>query len=123
MQNATLRNMRHDQEVCSRQHGRKHILRDHHLRPAEARIQLRRGEDMVLRGICQTIQKEIDTKQEDTPAGRARIRSSNLLTRSRVVQAKSRHAEGDHQHHAVLVQGVFLAEDGQVQDHDGEELA
>jgi len=48
MQDTALREMRHNEEICSRQDGREHVLCDHHLRPREASVHTRRREDMVL---------------------------------------------------------------------------
>ena len=79
---------------------------------------------MVLSGVCQAIQEEVDGQQEDAPSGGSRlILGSDFLASSWMVQTESCDTEGDHQDNTVLVQRVSLAEDGQVQDHDREELA
>lgn len=116
--------MRHDQEVRRSQNGRENILSDHHLGSGEAGVQLGRGEDVVLRGVGQAIQEEVDGQQKDAPSRGSRLAlGSNFLTSSWVVQTESCNAESDHQDNTVLVQWVSLAEDSQVQDHDREELA
>lgn len=79
---------------------------------------------MVLSGVGQAIQEKIDGQQEDAPSRGSRlILRSNFLTSSWVVQTESCDTESDHQDNTILVQWVSLAEDGQVQDHDREELA
>lgn len=124
MQNPALREVRHDQEVCRSQNGRENILSNHHLRSSEACVQLGRGEDMVLSGVGQAIQKEVDGQQEDAPSGGSRLTlGSDFLASSWVMQTESCDTESDHQDNTILVQRVSLAEDGQVQDHDREELA
>lgn len=39
------------------------------------------------------------------------------------MEGKDSHAQRHQSHHGVLVERVALAEDGQVQEHDGEQLA
>lgn len=104
MHNAALRDMRHNQEVCGSQYSGEHILRDHHLGPGEAGVQLGRREDVVLCGVGQAVEEEIDGQQEDTPSGGSRLLlSGDFLASSRVVQTKSCDAEGDHQDNTVLI--------------------
>jgi hypothetical protein len=79
---------------------------------------------MVLGGVGQAIQEEVDGQQEDAPSGGSSlIFGGDFLASSWVVQTESCDTESDHQDNTVLVQWVSLAEDGQVQDHDREELA
>lgn len=79
---------------------------------------------MVLSGVGQAIQEKVYGQQEDAPSGGSRLTlGSDFLTSSWVVQTESCDAESDHQDNTILVQWVSLAEDGQVQDHDREELA
>lgn len=124
VQDATLRQMRHGQQIRGSQDGREDVLGNHHLRAGEAGVPVWRGKDMVLRGVGQAVQEEVDGQQEDAPQGRAglllRGRCSNLLARPRVVQCERGDAQRDEEHDAVLVQRVSLAEDGQVQEHDRE---
>lgn len=72
---------------------------------------------MVLRGIGQTIQQEVNGQQKDTPArgaGLLRCGRGDFLASSWMVQTEGRNAQRNHEDHAILVQGVFLPEDGQV---------
>lgn len=81
---------------------------------------------MVLSGIGQAVQEKVNGQQENTPHGRARALLSScsyLLASAGVVECECRNTQCNHQHNTVLVQGVSLAEDGEVQDHNGEELA
>lgn len=59
--------MGHDQQVAARQDGREDILGNHHLRSREARVQLRRAEDVVLGGVREAVQEQVDGKKEDSP--------------------------------------------------------
>ena len=79
---------------------------------------------MVLRGVGQAVEEEIDAQQEETPG------SIGILVDGRVlllvlarVQGEGGDAGGDGRHDEVLVQRVALAEDGDVEQHDGEKLA
>lgn len=40
-----------------------------------------------------------------------------------MMQGERRHAQSHQENHSVLVQRIPLAEDGQMEEHDGEELA
>lgn len=60
MENACGRYVRHDNQIKGCQYGGKDVLRNHHLRPGEARVDLWRREDVVLRGVRETIQEEIN---------------------------------------------------------------
>lgn len=65
--------MGHDQQVAARQDSREDILGNHHLRPGEARVQLRRAEDVVLGGVREAVQEQVDGEEEDSPCARARL--------------------------------------------------
>ena len=73
VQNAGRGQMGHDQQIAARQERRKDVLGHHHLRPGEARVQLRRAEDMVLGGVREAVQEQVDRKEEDSPRARARL--------------------------------------------------
>lgn len=60
VQSAAGRDVRHDQKIHGGEGGREHVLSDHHLRPGEAGVDLRRGEDVVLRCVCKAVKEEVD---------------------------------------------------------------
>ena len=98
--------MRHGEEVAGREEGREHVLRDHHLRAGEAGVGLRGGEDVVLGGVGQAVEEEVDRQEEDAPAGLlggGGGRRGDFLACSGVVQREGGYAEGDHEDDAVFV--------------------
>lgn len=101
--------------------GAHEVVGAHHLR---ARIGLERAKDVVLGAVGQAVEQQVDGEKEHAP------RHVALLIRGRVllgllsrVQRKDGDARRHGRHHQVLVQRVALAEDGNVQEHDGQQLA
>lgn len=82
---------------------------------------------MILGGVCESIKQQIDRQEEDSPCRRPWLAlgggSSNLLARPWVVQGECRNAECNQENHSVFVQGISLAENGQMEEHDWEQFA
>lgn len=106
-------------QVTPRENGRKQVIRRHHL---GARIRLERLEDVVLRAIGQTIKQQVNTQQEHAPGRLAAMRRKLLFSSARV-QRKYRDTAGNSSNDKVLVERIALAEDGDMQEHDGEQFA
>lgn len=82
---------------------------------------------MVLRGVREAIQKEINREQEDPPQRGARVVlfccCCHLLARSRVVQSEGCDSERDREDNQVFVQRIALAEDSQIKEHNWKKFA
>ncbi len=116
-----------EQEVGGGEEGAEDILGGHHLR-AGVGLVAAGGEDVVLGGVGEAVEEEVDGEKEEAPGAVCRLRRP-LAGRGggggfpRVVEGEDGDAGGDEGHDGVFVQRVALAEDGQVQEHDGQELA
>lgn len=114
-----------EDEIGQRQTGREGVQRGHHLRPTDDATGSAR-EDVILDGVCEAVEKEIDAQQEHAPhdilLGVAAAGLAGRLGGSRV-QGEDGNASSDKGHDSVLVDWVFPAEEGHVQEHDGEEFA
>ena len=112
---------RAEHEVAGRQQGREQVVGAHHLR---ARVAAEGLEDVVLRAVGQAVEEEVDAEEEEAPRGLAGGRAAGLgmafLAR---VQGEDGDAGGHGGDDEVLVERVALAEDGDVQEHDGQQLA
>lgn len=114
-----------EDEIGQRQTGREGVQRGHHLRPTHDATGSAR-EDVILDGVCEAVEKEIDAQQEHAPhdilLGIAAAGLARGLGGSRV-QGEDGNAGSDKGHDSVLVDWIFPAEEGHVQEHDGEEFA
>lgn len=110
---------RAQQQVPARERRRQQVIRRHHLR---ARVRLKRLKDVILRAIRQAIKQQVHRQQQHAPRRLPAV-ARRLLPPGARVQRKHRHPRRDRRDDAVLVQRVALAEHGDVQQHDGEELA
>lgn len=114
-----------EEEIGQRQTGREGVQRSHHLRPTHDTTGSAR-EDVILDGVCEAVEKEIDAQQEHAPhdilLGVATAGLARRLGGGRV-QGEDSDAGGDEGYDGVLIDWVFPAEEGHVQEHDGEEFA
>ena len=112
---------RAQEQITPGNHRRQQIIRRHHLRPG---IRLERLEDVVLRAVGQAVKQQIDAEQQHAPRRLPRVRRRCvLLVLAAGVQREDGHAARHGRDDQVLVQRVALAEDGDVQEHDGQQLA
>lgn len=109
--------------------GRGHqVVGAHHL---GAGVGLEGAEDVVLGAVGEAVEQEVDAEEEQAPGRVARlfrILSHVLFTAAAAagfprVQREDRDAGRDGRDDQVLVEGVAAAEDGDVQQHDGQQLA
>ena len=80
---------------------------------------------MVLGAVCEAIEEEVDREEGQAPDGRlfdAGARGGFLRGRG-VVESEDRDAGSDEGDDEVFVEGIAFSEDGEVQEHHGEELA
>ena len=100
--------------------GAHEVVGAHHL---GARVGLEGAEDVVLGAVGKAVEQQVDGQQQQAPGhvalrivGRRVLLGAALLARVQREDGDARRHGRDHQ---VLVQGVALAEDGDVQEHDG----
>ena len=110
-------------EVAARDGGREQVVGRHHL---GARVGLEGLEDVVLGAVGQAVEQQVDGQEQHAPGGLARVggrRGGLVLLLAARVEGEDGDAAGDGGDDEVLVQGVALAEEGDVQEHDGQQLA
>lgn len=109
-------------EVQAGDEGAHHVVGAHHLGAAVGAEGL---EDVVLGAVGEAVEEQVDAEQEQAP-GRVGLvvvqRLALLLVLARV-QREDGDARRHGRHHEVLVQRVAPAEEGDVQEHDGQQLA
>lgn len=105
--------------VRRREEGGKNVLGDHHLRAGIGAVS---GKNVVLGAICEAIEEKINAQQEEAPQ-RRRARGRFFGGRGGVVEGEDGDAGGNERNDEVFVERVAFAEDGQMQEHDGEKLA
>lgn len=110
---------RAQQQVPARDHRPQQVVGRHHLRP---RVRLEVAKDVVLRRVGQAVKEQVDAEQQHAPGGLARVAGGLVLAAARV-QREDGDAAGHGGDDQVLVERVALAEHGDVQEHDGEQLA
>lgn len=108
-----------EDEVGGRDGGAHEVVGAHHLR---ARVGLEGAEDVVLGAVGEAVEQEVDAEEQQAPAAISAATRTALPGFTRV-QREDGDAGRDGGHDQVLVQGVALAEDGDVQEHDGQQLA
>lgn len=111
------------EQVGAGQGGAEQVVGRHHLR---ARVGLEGGEDVVLGAVGEAVEQQVDAQQQEAPGRLAAVRgraAAVLLATAAAVQREDGDAGGDGRHHQVLVQRVAAAEERDVQEHDGEQLA
>lgn len=113
---------RREQEIGCCKQSAENILSGHHL-GAGVRFVPRGGEDVVLGGVSEAVEEEVDGEQEEAPAVCRLCRAFRGGGFARVVQGEEGDAGGDEGHDGIFVERVAFAEDGEVQEHDGQELA
>lgn len=97
-----------------------HVVCAHHLRTAVGAESL---EDVVLCAVGETIEEQVDAQEEQAPNNVGLVRLGRLLALLAGVEGEDGDASGHSRHDKVLVEGVALAKDGDVEEHDGQELA
>lgn len=79
---------------------------------------------MVLGAVGEAVKEQVDGEQEEAPGGVGVVgHGLAVLLLAARVQGEDGDAGSDGGDDEVLVEGVPLAEDGDVEEHDGEELA
>lgn len=106
-------------EVQARDEGAHDVVGAHHL---GARVGPEGLEDVVLGAVGEAVEEEVDAEQEEPPGGVGAVGGAGVAAAARV-EGEDGDAGSDGGDDEVLVQGVPPAEDGDVQEHDGEELA
>lgn len=102
-------------------HGSAHdVVGAHHLRPAKRAEGLK---DVILGAVGEAIKQEVDAQQQQSPGQIRLLRQLRLLGLFIRVEREDGHASGDGGHDGVLVNRVALPEDGDVEEHDGQQLA
>lgn len=95
------------------------VIRRHHLRP---RIPGERAKDIILRAVRQPVKQQVNPQQQHPPGRLPGVAAGLVLA-----AAGMKREDGDAARHGrddqVLVQRVSLAEQGDVQRHDGQQLA
>lgn len=109
-----------EHQIRDRQHRRHDIQPTHHLL---ARVGAKGLVNVVLGGICQSVEEEVHAQQRETDGAAAFGFAGGFFRRARVVQGEDCHAGGYQQHDQVFVPRVAPAEQRDVQKHDGEQLA
>lgn len=95
------------------------VLGHHHLRAGIGAVG---GKNIILGAVCEAIEEKIDAQKEEAPQ-RGRAGGGFLGGRGRMVESEDGDAGGHKRNHEVFVERVAFAEDCQMQEHDGEELA
>lgn len=108
------------EEVQGRHNGAHDVVGAHHLRAAK---RAKRLEDVVLRAVGEAVEEQVDAQQQQSPGHVGLVRSRRLLVLAARVQGEDGHTRGDGSDDQILVEGIALPEDGNVQEHDGEQLA
>lgn len=113
-----------EDQVCDHDGHAHEVVGAHHL---GARVRLESGEDVILGTVREAVEQQIDAQQQQPPGAvplrlrrRRRLALPALLSR---VQGEHGDAGRHGRHHHVLVERVPLAEHGDVQEHDGQQLA
>lgn len=107
-------------EVQGRHGGAHDVVGAHHLRPAKRTEGLK---DVILGAVGEAIKQEVDAQQQQAPGQISLLRQLRLLVLFVRVQRENGHARSDGSHDGVLVNRVALPEDGDVEEHDGQQLA
>ena len=115
------------EEVGGGDGGGHEVVGAHHLR---ARVRPERAEHVVLRAVGQPVEEQVDAEQQQAP-GRPALRvvaaaaaaAAGMLLRLPRVQREDGNAGRHGGHDEVLVERVAAAEEGDVKEHDGEQLA
>lgn len=118
--NARGNNERAEQEVRARDEGAHHVVGAHHLR---ASVRAEGLEDVVLGAVGEAVKEQVDGEQKHAPRHVGIVGARRLLALAARVQREDGNAKSDGRNNEVLVQRVALAEDGDVQEHDGQQLA
>lgn len=105
-------------EVGGGDGGAHQVVGAHHL---GAGVGLEGAEDVVLGAVGQAVEQQVDAQQQQAPRAIA-VTAAALPSLPRM-QGEDGDASGDGRDHEVLVQRVAPAEDGDVQEHDGQQLA
>lgn len=106
-------------QVRSRNSGAHQVVGAHHLGPS---IRLEGAEDVVLGTIREAIEQQVHAQQQQSVHAIPGL-AALLATRLAGVQREHRHARRHGGHNQILVQRIPALEDGDVQQHDGEQLA
>lgn len=107
-------------QVQSRNEGAHHVVCAHHLR---AGVRAEGLEDVVLGTVGQSVEEQVHGQQQQTPGGVGLLRGLLLLVLLARVQREDSDAGGHGRNDEVLVQRVAPAVDGNMQEHDGQQLA
>ncbi len=77
---------------------------------------------MVLSAIGETVEEEIDCQECEAPK-RVFLGRRRFLFRRGVVEGEDGNAGSNEEYYEVFVERVAFAEDGEVEEHHGEEFA
>lgn len=107
-------------EVQGRHGGAHDVVGAHHLRPAKGAECLK---DVILGAVSEAIKQEVDAQQQQSPGQISLLRQLRLFGLAIRVEGEDGHASSDGGHDGVLVDRVALPENGDVEEHDGQQLA
>lgn len=78
---------------------------------------------MVLGAVGEAVEEQVDAEKEKTPRYVGLVRLGRPLVLLARVQSEDGHTGRDGRDNEILVQRVALAENGDVQEHDGQQFA
>lgn len=110
---------RAQEQVSGGDSGAHQVISAHHLGSG---VRLEGAEYVILGAVRQTIEQQVHAQQQQAPRAVAAVRVP-LLVRLARVQREDGDAGRHGGHHEVLVEGVAAPEDGDMQKHDGQQLA
>lgn len=108
------------EEVEGRNDGAHDVVGAHHLRPAE---RAKRLKDVILGAVGEAVKEEVDAQQQQAPRDVCLLGPGRLLVLATRVQGEDGDTKRHGGHDQVLVEGIALPEDCDVEEHDGEKLA
>lgn len=108
------------EEIRAGDESAHHVVGAHHLR---ATVRAKGLEDVVLSGVGEAVEQQVDGEKQETPRHVGLVRPGRLPVLLARVQSEDGDAGRDGRHDEVLVQRVALAENGDVEEHDGQQLA
>lgn len=107
-------------KVQGRHGGAHNVVGAHHLRSAKGAESLK---DVILGAVGEAIKQEVDAQQQQSPREIRLLGQLGLLVLAIRVESEDGNASSDGGNDRVLVNRVALAENRNVEEHDGQQLA